>query len=139
MFDLDDFVDVLVYGSLRPGMYNFKAFKNMYTEIEEKEVVNLPGYELYSLGSYPCVVKTADKSKIVKAQVISVPRNAYLEIKRMEIGAGYVELKVPIPNGKGKLAFFYVYLNKPSEGRSKVVKGGDWVKYKKPIKLMAHD
>jgi gamma-glutamylcyclotransferase (GGCT)/AIG2-like uncharacterized protein YtfP len=107
----------LVYGSLRATSkrgYNFNRFgKDTQRYIR---TLTLPGFNLYSLGVYPCI--TRGDNELV-AELHDVDDKAARHIERMEIGAGYEPTTVTLPEGK---ATIFVYPKPCGE----LVPSGDW-------------
>ena len=73
--------NILVYGSLRKTEYN-----NTGRGMEYLETGKLPGFDLYSLGSYPGI--KPGKGEVV-VEAFKCDSETALGIYRMEIGAGY--------------------------------------------------
>jgi gamma-glutamylcyclotransferase (GGCT)/AIG2-like uncharacterized protein YtfP len=55
------------YGSLRKGMDLYKKFE---TDLKYKFSLWLPGYDLYSLGPYPCAVKSTNAGSKILIEVM---------------------------------------------------------------------
>lgn len=89
----------LFYGSLKKDHYNFNRFGGQ-TFVKE---VELDGYELFNLGSYPAILE--GKGKII-AELHEVTPEAFASIRRMEIGAGYSEKQKEIDGEKASLFVF---------------------------------
>ena len=84
---------MLTYGTLKIGHYNHDRFDCKTI----KKVEKLEGYRMYSLGSYPMIVKTNDKDDVIyDLEVIESPLEH--DIITMEEGAGYVKEIVKIDN-----------------------------------------
>lgn len=77
---------IFVYGSLKEGQYNFGRFGE--TKVLKKNI-RINGFALYSLGPYPCIIKTNNPQNFVIGEIHEVSDNNYGNIYRMEIGAGY--------------------------------------------------
>lgn len=76
---------LLVFGSLRQNSkrgYNFNRFGGQ----EYIKDIELNGFEMYNLGSYPAICEGEGK---IKCELHSVKEEAANYIERMEIGAGY--------------------------------------------------
>lgn len=114
---------VLVYGSLRPNEYNHNRFKDVYgEEYDHKRSLELDGYDLYSLGSYPGIKEGKNKLKV---DLFECSDKCYSSIRGMELGAGYSEKVIELPEGN---AVIYMYNGRVSEDR--IVENGDWVNRK---------
>lgn len=117
---------IIVYGSLRPGDYNFARFGKGVKPVSRGCIV---GYQLYDLGAYPCCVRTGDKKHVVKVDLIEAQdEETSLYIDDMEIGAGYIsdEAEINLPDGSKEK--YTIYLYEKAEGT--LIKSGDWIKNK---------
>lgn len=110
--------NLFVYGSLRKGHYNFDSFPSA----KYISTHNIKGWDLYALhgGAYPGVVP-GDNS--LEVDLIQVNDQDYDRIKRMELGAGYLEIELDIEGVKGK---FYPYKHSVTTK----VESGNWNNYK---------
>lgn len=120
-----DSTTLAFYGSLRKGMYNNRYFEKNLTLI--KQGVTITGFKLFSLGSYPCAIKTnIDTDKLV-VDLFEVDKQANYSIDRMEKGAGYTLEVIEID---GEIFGIYTYeqsaLARLSERQ---VPSGDWVNF----------
>lgn len=110
---------LLVYGSLRAHSqrgYNFDRFgKGTQKFIRFVEV---PGYDLYDLGAYPCITPGDGN---LKAELHEVDDTAAAYITRMEQGAGYYSTTVMLPEGEAEM----YYMRKPPSHAKQVV-SGNW-------------
>jgi gamma-glutamylcyclotransferase (GGCT)/AIG2-like uncharacterized protein YtfP len=115
---------VLVYGSLREGMYNFKRVLNFFGESSIKKIdsVTLKGFNIFDLGHYPGLNKSENEKDTVVFDLMEVSDKAFEFIERMELGAGYSK-----HYNEEHDAYYYVYDYK-LDINSKV-KSGDWVKH----------
>jgi len=115
---------LFVYGSLRPGQYNFNRFnKNGFIKVIEEDVI-VEGFAMYSLGSYPGIKRKEDSS--IVCTLISLPEREADYIEDMEISAGYEKTTVDY---KGESIPIYLYLDEVYE--RDLVKEGDWNKLHK--------
>lgn len=127
-----------VYGSLRPGMYNFQRFTYHYeNEIKHLKTITLPSFNLFDLPfGYPAIKKSENENDKVVFDILEVSENCYKDINRMEIGAGYELLKIPIKeikdlkNDNLKHEFITVYLYTREVLAIKKIKNGDYLKHK---------
>lgn len=111
---------ILVYGSLRPGCYNFDRFAANY-KITDLGEVEVPGFELFSLGPYPGI---KEGNGVLTCNILEVSEECHEHIKAMELGANYTEEMVNI---EGEELPIYVYQGHVS--RDNKVITGDWVEY----------
>jgi len=110
---------ILVYGSLRKGEYNYKHFES---GLEFLDTLILTGYNLYSLGSYPGIKKTKDKTRTLEVDLFKVTDyNIGEGIDKMELGANYYIENILTAFGVAKL---YVYNG--NINNSLLVKSGNW-------------
>lgn len=117
---------IAAYGSLRKGCYNFDAFHAFLGDKEFKwiETLELKGFELYSLGAYPCA-KIGTKEDRLIVDIIELSPRAYERVRMMEVQAYYEPLSLIIGNYPDVKIFVYL---PEAKGRARV-KSGDWVKY----------
>jgi gamma-glutamylcyclotransferase (GGCT)/AIG2-like uncharacterized protein YtfP len=112
------------YGSLRNGEYNHNHFKS---GMEFLRTVEVPGFKLYSLGSFPCVIRTDNEDDKLTVDLFVVTGDWESRIHRMELGAGYSYDEITV---EGDNYGIYTY---PSSShaylRDRFVPGGDWVKH----------
>jgi len=111
---------VLTYGSLRVGEYNHDSFKRQYKEgYKYVKSLELDGYDLYSLGSYPGIKEGSGKLKV---DLFECSKECYMSIRGMELGAGYSEKVIELEEGGAVL-----YLYDHSVKQDRIVEDGDWV------------
>lgn len=109
------------YGSLRKGMDLHRKFES---NLQYKFNVWLPGYELFSLGPYPCAVHTRDVTNKILVEIMQVTNQAAArEIYDIEINAGYYFQDIQINNEP-----VGIYLYSQATNYSKVLHG-DWVTF----------
>jgi gamma-glutamylcyclotransferase (GGCT)/AIG2-like uncharacterized protein YtfP len=118
-------VKIAVYGTLRPGDYNYQRFVNLFGEWDFQVLtgpIEITGYRMYDLGSYPGIKKASDNDKII-VQVIGCSDECYDVINAMEEGAGYqaIDLKVDGHECKTFLYDHDVY-------EETLIPHGDWIK-----------
>lgn len=113
---------LLVYGTLRKGHYNNKRFPMVHMKD-----IDVPGFQLYDLGSYPMVIKTDNPEDIVKMELFQVTATTEEYIDAMEYGAGYDKVMVPVNDPSIKEAGVYFYHNIPSY--AKLIEHGDYTKF----------
>ncbi len=95
-------IPVVFYGSLRPNHYNFfRIFGNKtdpYCNNKADVICNVDlfGYQLFDMGSYPAMVSVEDMMSKVVATVMFINKSAYNIIERMESDAGYDLVKIKI-------------------------------------------
>jgi gamma-glutamylcyclotransferase (GGCT)/AIG2-like uncharacterized protein YtfP len=116
---------LLLYGSLRPGDYNYDRFKRIFGEDFEvaPETYKLPGFKMYDLGSYPGIKpSTTDNEIIVQKALCS--KECHDIIVDMEVDAGYDTIIADLGEEKHPI---FVYTEPVNE--SNVVLSGDWIQY----------
>jgi len=109
---------LFVYGSLKRGCYN----NYLLTQGGAKFLgeCKIAGYELYTThGYFPYMVESNNSSK-VKGELWEVPEETYQRIRRMELGAGYVEVEK-------EGIIFYVYPRERLPANARKIKSGVWV------------
>jgi len=90
----------IVYGSLRPGEFNFERFSQHLRHVEDTSV---SGYDLYDLGPYPAAVSSSNKDSRIEVSVIEADAHVAPIIRMMEEGAGYT------PKNIAGLGTIFVY------------------------------
>lgn len=115
------------YGSLRKGMYNYEHFKLGLTY---HKTVEVEGFRLFSLGSFPCVIRTEDpKDKLTVDLFTATPDTAH-RIDRMERGASYDYEEITVDDTNyGIYTWDISTMGRLTDRR---VPGGDWVKHLQP-------
>ena len=118
---------ILCYGTLRFNEdgkpdYNYNRFGGQKF-IKE---FALEGFQMFSLGSFPCVVPTYNKEDKITVELHSVENSAFERINGMEEGAGYRRLEVLI---NGITATIYYYPSNPKG--AKFIENGDWTSFKR--------
>ncbi len=116
---------ICVYGSLRKNEFNYNRMIDNYGEesIIYEKTVEIDGYNLYSLGSYPGVKHGEGKLTV---DVLLVEENCYNIIFNMERNANYSHSFVNIDN---KSCMIFVYNGKVNE--KNLVKSGNWSEHLK--------
>lgn len=109
------------YGSLRKDMPLYNQFKN---GLDYKFSAWIRGYQLFSLGDFPCAVKSENNSDKLLVEFFNVvdPFVAK-QIDDIEIGYGYDREFVEVDGVKAT-----IYLFKNAENYPRVL-GGDWVEF----------
>jgi gamma-glutamylcyclotransferase (GGCT)/AIG2-like uncharacterized protein YtfP len=120
---------IFVYGSLRSGEYN-----NSLLETSEKvDDGYINGFELVSLGSYPCIVPLEGNNQVI-GEVWDVDPKVFPSIEGMELGAGYVRQEVIAHTGEGGIpADVYVYANPSRVASRPRVTHGDWCRRREEV------
>jgi gamma-glutamylcyclotransferase (GGCT)/AIG2-like uncharacterized protein YtfP len=119
---------IAVYGSLRLGDYNYKYFENGLSH-QGRGLAS--GVKLYSLGAYPCIVKSGNEKDTVVVDVFEVVDTiTSRRIDGMEYGAGYYSdnLEVTFEDGSKAKIKAYLYKQEPKWGTP--IDGGDWILHK---------
>jgi gamma-glutamylcyclotransferase (GGCT)/AIG2-like uncharacterized protein YtfP len=108
------------YGSLRRGMSNYERYKEA---LNYKFSARLKGYKLYSMGQYPCIIKSPE-SHSVHVEIFKIT-NSTLEkqIHEMELEEGYAYKDIIIDGNEIGIYFFNSFEN------FREVPGGDWVTF----------
>lgn len=108
------------YGSLRRGMVNFPAFA---AGLDYRFSAWLPGYKMYALEDYPCVVKAGPESKIL-VEIMQAKDSAWgVRIHQFELDAGYRYETIFF---NGYILGLYYFTHPPND---RVVSSGDWVTF----------
>lgn len=117
-------IQIAVYGSLRPGEFNYEAYAKLYgnDSIEKIGTIQVTGLKLYSLGMYPAAVYSHDTEHSVVMDVLKITAEVANAITDMEIGAGYQP--VFLPSG----SMFFVMPEEYIHPTWKLISGGDWSK-----------
>lgn len=122
-----------VYGTLRLNQGNYKRIlKNNSKHIK---TVNIPGFEMFSLGGFPGIKRSNDKNSTIVADIFEVScpetkRNLdYLEGYNKETDSGmYLRRKIKLQNENDCEIYIWNY-----EDRGVVIEDGDWVRFKNQI------
>ena len=116
---------ICVYGSLRKNEYNHNRMIDNYGEqsIIYEKTVEIDGYNLYSLGSYPGV-KHGDGKLTV--DVLLVEDAVYSIIWNMEKNANYSQVVVTVDD---RNCIIFTYNGKVNE--KNLVKSGNWSEHLK--------
>lgn len=112
-----------VYGSLRPGKYNYKRFSSLSPRDSN---ITLKGYKMFDLGAYPAVIRTNNILDTIVCDVIAADDMDAKSIDSMEYGAGYHKEEVNI---NGKTCALYVHKDSSYIKNHVRVLSGDWNKY----------
>ena len=87
------------------------------------KTLEISGYKLYSLGSYPGIKNSNNKHNVITVDLFQInDSQTEKSIDLMEKGAGYSVSNISINNHNAKL---YVY-NGAVE-KENLIKSGDWV------------
>jgi gamma-glutamylcyclotransferase (GGCT)/AIG2-like uncharacterized protein YtfP len=108
------------YGSLRRGMDNYERYKKA---LDYQFSARLNGYRLYSMGQYPCVVKSSAEYPVLVEIFRVIDPFLEKEIYEMEIDEGYFYEEV-IVNGKS----IGIYVFETHENFTEIPEG-DWVTF----------
>jgi len=135
-------IPLLVYGSLRPGQYNFDRFfgklsknriDNPETEVDFICSVILSGYKMYTIGKapYPVVIYGKPEDEI-ECDLLLIDENSYNNIRLMEEEAGYNEDKVDVKFEESKNSFeanVFVYGDSINLDKYQRIESGNWNQY----------
>ncbi|MEQ1586148.1 MAG: gamma-glutamylcyclotransferase family protein [Cyclobacteriaceae bacterium] len=109
------------YGSLRRGMRYYEEFKY---GLKYHHSFWLKGYNLYSLGPYPCAVKSDNPNNKILVEVMKLDDpKVEKKIVRIEMDAGYYYTDILIQNKPVGIFLYERAANYPQ------VHHGDWVKF----------
>lgn len=124
--------NVLLYGSLRKGHYNYNRFMDYFPEgLTYQETTTIKGFDLYDLGSYPGIKLSEDPNKELVVDMMQCSDECFDSINRMELGAGYTTHQVVINEVPYTI---YLYQGRVSENR--LVESGDWSKNQHKVSLV---
>jgi gamma-glutamylcyclotransferase (GGCT)/AIG2-like uncharacterized protein YtfP len=115
---------VAFYGSLRKGCYNYNHFKTGLTERGQAE---LSGFQLFSLGAYPCIIRSDDPADKVVIDLFEANEETFQRIHRMELGAGYNAEVVEV-NGEDYTIYTFPQ-NQREYLATRRVNSGDWLNH----------
>lgn len=125
---------IFVYGSLRKDEYNYHRFMTLFPgelKLLQTEVY-LKGFELYSFGAYPGIVRSDNDNCFVIGDVLRVSDNVSKKVDDMELDAGYKYMYLELEE-YGPIMKFYPY-DQPLEFMRKNyerIESGDWSNYLK--------
>ncbi len=84
----------------------------------------LKGYELYSLGNYPCAIKSSDPAHKILVEVMLISElETEKNICDIEIEAGYYAEKIQVGDDQVTIFLFEEAANNLR------IKSGDWVTF----------
>lgn len=118
-----------IYGSARRGMYNHDFLED---SVKFKGYAVLEGFKLYSLGSYPAVLKSNSSRDVVVGEIYQFVDEHKLDIfDEMEIVAGYKRIYTKVKDEDGNEIDIVLYeFAYPNYLKSKEnIESGDWVKF----------
>ena len=109
------------YGSLRVGMPLYDQFKN---ELNYQFSAWIQGHRLYSLGEFPCAVKSDVASEKIVVEFFEITDHVTKkEIDSIEIGYGYYRDHIEVDGVQA-----LIYLFKDAANYQQVL-SGDWVRF----------
>lgn len=109
---------MIAYGSLR--LHSRRGYNHDPDGQRFIRFVTLPGWDLVSLGMYPCVVPG---NGVLKAELHEVNNGVYGSIRSMELSASYREVTVTLDDGT-KATMFCM---RPEQVKGfPRVESGDW-------------
>lgn len=76
-----------MYGSLKKGFFNHERF-----EINKGKFIknaSLDGFQMYSLGMFPAIVRTDRAEDIVHGEIWQIDMGRFLFINSIEVSTGY--------------------------------------------------
>lgn len=124
---------IFVYGSLRPGQYNFDRVNAWIKGQVLRPVASgmIVGYRLYSLGAYPAlkIVGGSPGDLVVYGDVLECPPMLFDWIDRMEKGADYKPVEVSVlQQGTSEELTATAWLYRGDVDDAPLVESGDWLK-----------
>lgn len=131
------------YGSLRLNEGNWNYFLRNAPGVTFLQTVTIFGYDLFSLGSYPVILKSKNPEQPLVIDLFRIENERVKNgIDGMELGAGYSREHISSPdilNGEDVL----IYIGEPqyfaSLREDRRVPDGDWSKRKqithKPVNV----
>lgn len=109
------------YGSLRKNMPLYENFRH---GLDYRFSSWVKGYQLFSLGDFPCAVKTNSEGDKMLIEIFeATEKNVAKEIDEIEIGYGYYRDEVMVNNVRALIYLFESATNYPR------ILDGDWVKF----------
>jgi gamma-glutamylcyclotransferase (GGCT)/AIG2-like uncharacterized protein YtfP len=109
------------YGSLRKNMPLYDQFRY---GLNYKFSSWISGYQLFSLGDFPCAVKSGKDADKMLIEIFEITdQQVVKEIDDIEIGYGYYRDEVEIDGVRALIYLFKDAANYPP------VLQGDWVKF----------
>ena len=117
---------VAVYGSLRPGNYNYDRIQSIFPgKFELVQTGEVAGYKMFDLGHYPVIIPTENTSDVIIVDIIECSEEPMKYIDYMEHGAGYKDTIITVGSYECKI----YYMNAVDLVPYNQVKSGDWNKY----------
>ena len=122
----------LFYGTLRKGhenvsrdkTYNYERFGSGTQKYIK--TLRIPGYKMYDLGHYPCIVESDNNNKEITVELHEVNEEAAQKISFMEKGAGYLSKNIEIGEEKAIIYFYPKELINKLHCQDSEIKSGDW-------------
>ncbi|MCA9919096.1 MAG: gamma-glutamylcyclotransferase [Anaerolineales bacterium] len=127
-----------VYGTLLPDQPNFMLWGQA---IVAREPANFAGGQLYDMGYYPMLVRSAGATTAVSGQLISVNKHDYdAVVQRLDALEGYNPAEpenseyhrqcVPVTAANGRTQNAWIYLGQAKFVTDKpLIPDGDWAAY----------
>lgn len=117
---------VAVYGSLRPGNYNFdrivKLFPGQFDLVMSTVIY---GYKMFNLGYYPAIVPTGKETDKIVIDIVNCGEEPLKYIEAMEYGAGYKSVVIHVED----MECIIYYMNFSDLIPYEIIKSGDWNKF----------
>lgn len=118
---------VAVYGSLRQGFGNYNGFLRQYGD-PICRFRSAPGYEMFSLGGFPGVVRRELSDKSIVVEVYEVDDETKQRLDRLEgVPTFYYEDNIDTPAGP---AVIYLLPDSVHYTSRPIVEDGDWFRFK---------
>ncbi len=116
---------IVAYGTLRVGEYNYERFSAGITKIVETDKT-IKGFIMYDFGSYPVVRRSFSTGNpgFITVDILEVTDETFEDINAMETGAGYV-----LDVYKG----CYIWIYPSSVTGLPFIPSGDWKAYNNQV------
>lgn len=137
---------VFVYGTLRPHESNYHLLQG-YTLSESPATAD--GLLLYSLGSYPMVIRSSNPQHIVAGNLMTIRLDSYAQVMpRLDwleeynpadpINSLYQRVQYPITlteTGLTQTAWIYIGQNYAIKASNPLIEDGDWVRFRREYSI----
>lgn len=102
-------IRVFLYGSLKQGQYNHKRF-GLDKGARFLGTTSIPKFRLFHNDIFPAAVPDENSKFSLMGEIYDLPPALFLQLERMERGAGYTEIIVETPLGP---SFIFVQTEAP--------------------------
>lgn len=101
-----------------------KLYSQFEQDLAYRYSMWLKGYQLHSLGPYPCAVVSSNRDSKILVEVMQIKSlETERAIHQIEMDAGYYFISIPIQDQAVGIYLFHDATNYP------IVPGGDWVTF----------